>query len=123
LKELNAIVHPATRRDFDRWSIELSNKGYNKGFLLKEAAILFEAGSDKSLEGVIDVYAPKKLRLERVQNRDSVDSSAVLARMANQWPDSKKMFASDFIIYNDGSHMLIPQVQQAISFFNSRYEH
>ena len=116
LNSVNALVHPAVARDFERWIVETPSD-YSHSFVLKEAAILFEAGSHRQADGVICIYAPKSIRLQRVQARDQVEASAVLARMRNQWPDQQKVLASDFIIYNDGQHPLIPQVMQAIDFF------
>ena len=113
LEALNALVHPAVGRDYRRWAASL--KDYDKPFTLKEAAILFESGADRDTDEVIAVYAPKKLRIERVMARDGVTAEAVEARMAKQWPESKKMARSDYIIYNDGKHMLIPQVLDFIS--------
>jgi dephospho-CoA kinase len=119
LAKVNAIVHPAVARDFDRWRAAIPSE-YAKPAIFKEAAILFEAGSHTALDGVIMVYAPRLLRLQRVQQRDAIATAQVLARMANQWPDSRKLTLADFIIYNDGLHPLLPQVQQALQWIASR---
>lgn len=119
LDTLNKIVHPATLRDFKQWMAELNQGNYNKPFILKEAAILFEAGSHVGLDGVLGVYAPKNTRLARVLKRDGVVRSEVLARMDKQFPESFKLFHSDFTIYSDGNHHLIPQVQSAINYFSA----
>ena len=118
LKKLNAIVHPATGRDFVRWRADLTANGYDKPFLLKEAAILYEAGSHKALDGVIEVFAPKETRIKRVIGRDSADRGQVLARMDKQYPELFKLRAADFVIYNDGRHMVSPQVLAAIGYFS-----
>jgi len=117
LAQLNAIVHPATLRDFEEWRDELVASGYALPFLLKEAAILYEAGSNIGLAGVISVYAPKRIRLGRVVKRDATDLDAVLDRMDKQYPETYKLRHADFIIYNDG-HALAPQIQAAIDFFS-----
>ncbi|MEM0998528.1 MAG: dephospho-CoA kinase [Bacteroidota bacterium] len=119
LAQLNALVHPATLRDFARWRIQLRESGYAKPFLLKEAAILFEAGSDRELGATLAVYAPKQVRLARVTARDKSDPAQVLARMDNQWSDLRKVQRSDFVIYNDGQHPVIPQVRAAERFFQA----
>jgi dephospho-CoA kinase len=117
LKQVNAIVHPMVAIDFEEWRAKTPSD-YKKSLVFKEAAILFEAGSNTQLDGVIMVYAPKQLRLSRVGARDHVEAQAVLARMAAQWPDSAKIDRSDFVIYNDGFHALVPQVLQAIQRFD-----
>lgn len=118
LAKVNALVHPAVTRDYERWRKALP-ASYGKRAIFKEAAILFEAGTNTSLHGVIMVYAPKGLRLARVQQRDGSDSAQVLARMAKQWPDAQKLERADFIIYNDGIHPILPQIQQAIQWMDS----
>lgn len=126
LAQLNAIVHPATLRDFVRWKENLLQNGYDQPLLFKEAAILFEAGSDRSVQAVISIYAPKSVRLQRVVNRDGTNRRQVLDRMSHQWPDIRKVRRSDFVIYNDGHHAVIPQVLAAEAHFKaiaSTYAH
>ena len=116
LARLNALVHPQTRRDFQVW-FQAGLAGYQKGFVLKEAAILYESGTWKDADGVIAVYAPKSVRIARVIQRDGISAGEVLKRMARQWPDLEKLRRSDFVIYNDGHHGLAAQVREAIRFF------
>lgn len=117
LAKINALVHPAVASDYEDW-IKAIPAEYSKEFVLKEAAILFEAGSYTALDGVIMVYAPIQVRLERVGKRDGVTDAQIRARMTNQWPDSTKLLRSDFVIYNDGIHHFSPQVTAAIQHFN-----
>jgi dephospho-CoA kinase len=42
--------------------------------------------------------------------RDKIDSKAVLARMAQQLPETDKVKKADFVIFNDGKTLLVPQV-------------
>ena len=115
LSDLNGIVHPATKKDFEQWVEQKKiDDTYTKPFVLKEAAILFESGGYKGLDAVINVYAPKTLRLKRVMSRDGVDEAKVLERMDKQWPDLLKIQKADITIYNDGAHLLIPQVRTTI---------
>lgn len=117
LQELNRIVHPATGRDFQHWVSEIPDS-YNKRLVFKEAAILFESGAYLAADGVITVYAPKSIRIERVMSRDNTDEASVLARMDKQWPENEKIQRADFVIVNDGKNLLAPQVRKAIQFFN-----
>ena len=121
LAGLNAITHPAVAKDYARWMQELP-KDYEKGFVLKEAAILFEAGSHKGSDAVLSVYAPRSLRIARVAARDGVSPEAVMDRMRNQWPDSRKLFSSDYLIFNDGQHHILTQVLAATRYFNNRWQ-
>lgn len=107
LDQLNALVHPAVWEDGNRW-----HEKQKTAYTIKEAALLFESGGYQLMDAVITVTAPKKIRIKRVMDRDGVSEKQVLARMNKQWPDSKKIVLSDFIIKNDGDIFLIPQVLQ-----------
>ncbi len=103
---LNALVHPAVAKDSQIWFSQLKNTP----FALKEAALLFEAGSYKELDQIITVAAPLELRIERVMKRDNVTRDAVLARIDKQLPQEEKVKQSDFVINNDTEDSLIQQV-------------
>lgn len=110
LAGLNAIVHPATGKDFYDW-VE-GHRAEGQPMVSKEAAILFESGAYLACDKVVTVYAPASLRIERVIARDHSSREEVQARMARQWPEWKKIRRSDYMIINDGVHPLIPQVMQ-----------
>lgn len=110
LAQLNALVHPAVKQDFIDWFAE-KQRNYTHSFVLKEAAILYEAGTDKDCDAVIAVYAPKNIRIQRVIKRDDICIPEIHSRMQRQWADAKKMQKADFVIYNDGTHALPSQVK------------
>jgi dephospho-CoA kinase len=95
LQKLNAIVHPAVRKDFMGW-MEKKKSPY----VIQEAAILFENNSYRNFDKIILVKAPKEVRIDRIRERDHSAKDEILARMKNQWEDSKKIPLSDFIIEN-----------------------
>ncbi|OWY21788.1 dephospho-CoA kinase [Sphingobacteriales bacterium UPWRP_1] len=105
LRRLESMVHPAVQAHAAQW-IQQQTAPY----ILKEAALLFESGSYKQLHKIIVVYAPPEVRLQRVQQRDNSTAQAVAARMSKQMPDEEKIKMADFIVYNDGTALLIPQV-------------
>jgi len=78
--------------------------------VIYEAAILFESGFYRKLDGTILITAPEEIRIERVMNRDHVSKDQVLARIKNQWPEDEKTKLANFLISNDGKELLIPQV-------------
>ncbi len=105
LEKVNQLVHPAVGRDFLTWCDR-----QNSPYVMEEAAILFENSLYKRFWKIILVTAPESLRIERVCQRDQIDPDTVRQRMANQWPDEKKIALADYVIHNDESHLLIPQV-------------
>lgn len=105
LKTINDLVHPAVQKSFEKWCIE-----QNTPYVLKEAAILFESGSEKGLDQVICVSAPDNLRVQRVVSRDGVTESQVLERMSKQWEQSRKIELANFHVINDEKQLLTPQI-------------
>ena len=108
LEKLNALVHPAVGSDFKQWVEPLSGHPY----VIKEAALIFESGSNEFLDRVITVYSPKEMALARIIDRDKTSREAVESRMASQLDIEKKKELADHVIYNDNAHLLIPQVLQ-----------
>ena len=96
LKQLNQIVHPAVKKDFDKWLLLHENQP----LVVKEAAILFESGSYKDCDVIITIVAPVEERIQRVVERDHTISDAVLSRINNQWSDEMRIEKSDYVIEN-----------------------
>ena len=104
---LNSVVHPATIKDAEQWML-LQNTPY----AIKEAALIFESGSQDQLDYVIGVSAPEPLRILRVMKRDNISRDAIKARMENQLDESIKMRLCDYVIINDEQELVIPQVMK-----------
>ena len=103
---LNQLVHPAVREDFKKWKASLTGYPY----IIQEAALLFETGAANQFDYMVTVSAPEETRIQRIINRDGISREAVLARMQNQLPQEQKDAQSDFVISNDGEHLVIPEV-------------
>ncbi|WP_419803038.1 dephospho-CoA kinase [Mucilaginibacter sp.] len=106
LQQLNALVHPAVFRAFDIWAEQYPHKIY----VLKEAALLFESGSNQQCDRTIVVSATLEERVRRVMQRDSLSEEEVLRREKKQMPQAEKEGKADFIIQNNGDRLVIPQV-------------
>jgi dephospho-CoA kinase len=119
LQVLNNLVHPRVALHFDKW-VE-HHHGYP--YIIKEAALLFEAGSAHQLDRIIVVSAPEELRIRRVLSRDkhrTVDQ--VKAIVEKQMPEVEKLKRADYIIVNDESKLVIPQVLKLHALFFCREE-
>lgn len=106
LGQLNAIIHPAVKEDLARFR-EAQRKD---AVIVKETALLFEAGIDKEVDLAVLVLAPEAIKVERVMKRSSLGREEVLKRMGSQWSDERKMQLAGRIINNDGMSAVIPQV-------------
>lgn len=120
LKILNAIVHPEVRKDFTVWYEQ-----QNSPYILKESAIIFENGLEKSLDLVITVVSPLHMRIHNIQQRDSFRSKEnIEAIISKQMGDEEKMQRSDFVIYNDEQQSLLKQAltihDNIIKIYNGR---
>ncbi len=119
LRKVEAFVHPAVMKDFEKWKREvcehLAKQGRSVDFVIFESAILLETPLVKGCtDKVLHIKAPYKLRLERVMKRDSVSQEQVEARMARQWSDEERDSMSDFVIFADSKRALLPQIAEVI---------
>jgi dephospho-CoA kinase len=96
LKLLNAIIHPAVKNEFNKWILNYKNAD----FVIYESAILFESGSFKNCDLIINICAPIETRIQRVIKRDNTSQEAVLKRIKMQWTDEQRREKSDFNIDN-----------------------
>jgi len=104
---INDVIHPLVMADFHCWC----DLHHQHPFVIHEAAILYESGFDALFDRIILVTAPQQLRIERVMQRDGISAEAVRQRNAWQWDDEKKLELADFVINNDGKHLLVPAVE------------
>ena len=105
LAKLNALVHPATLKDAEKWMARQTAP-----YIIKEAALIFESGAHKYLDYVIGVLTPVAQRIQRTMKRDRVTSEEVITRMDKQMDEAIKMKRCDFVITNGEQDMLLPQV-------------
>jgi dephospho-CoA kinase len=114
LNQLNSIVHPAVKSDFEAWLLEHKNYEY----VIYEAAILFESGRYKECDLIITVTAPEEVRIDRVLKRDNTTRAQVLSRMKMQWNDEKRISGSNFIINNDNLKNAKQEVVKILKILN-----
>jgi dephospho-CoA kinase len=112
LEVLKSLVHPASIAAGLAWT-----EHQTAPYTIKEAALLFEAGSGFNLDYIIGVYAPQAVRIKRVMDRDGVTREDVLNRMSRQINEEMKMKLCDFVIVNDEQQLVIPQVMKLHEHF------
>ena len=119
LATLNKLVHPRVGLDYKAWADQKKHQPY----ILKEAALLFESGTSQSLDAIIVVHANTELRINRVLKRDLHRTrEQVLAIIAHQMPEEEKLKRADYVIRNDETTLLIPQVLKLHHVFSSLYK-
>lgn len=108
VKLLNSLVHPKVGEDSIQWTEQWRGK---VPYVIREAALMFESGSYKRMDKNITVFAPIDIRVKRVLIRDPQrDEHQVRAIINKQMSEEERQKLADYVITNDESQMLIPQV-------------
>ena len=104
---LNSIVHPFVFQAFEDWA-----NNQTSPYVIKEAAILFESGADKTVDLTICVIAPEEVRLKRTILRDVFRTEEEIIKIMNsQLSNSELREKCDYIIENNEQESLIHQVK------------
>ena len=105
MAQLNGIVHPVVRNEFEEWCVK-----QNSAYVLHEAAILFESGFYKMMDKTIAVVTNEDERIQRVMKRDGITNELVEQRIKNQWTDKQRIKLANYIINNNDDELIIPQI-------------
>lgn len=107
LQQINSIIHPAVKKDFNSWTINNSNEK----ILFKESALLLESGAYKELDKIILIVSDKNLRVSRVLNRDQKRSKKEIESIIDKQIDEVDAIKyADIVIDNNHKKMLLPSV-------------
>ena len=117
LAQLNAIVHPAVRKDFVKWV-----KKQETPYVVQETALLFENNAQEFYDKIVLVTAPKAMRIERILARDKTTREKIIARMQNQLSDEIKIKFSDHRIENMDLERTRLEVRKLHELFLADYE-
>ena len=104
---LNSIIHPKVFKQFENWV-----KAQNSPYVLKEAAILFESGADKTVDIVIGVLADELTRIRRVAHRDNLPIETIKKIIESQIPQEELRKKCNYIIHNNGEESIPDQVMK-----------
>ncbi len=115
LAKVNQIIHPEVNRHFLNWT-----KQQPGDICIIESAILFESGFDRIVDFSLMVYAPVELRIERACKRDGAIREDIQKRINSQLSDEAKKEQSSFVVLNDNTQPLIPQIQEIITSIRTR---
>jgi len=96
LEQLNHLIHPAVKIDFENWV-----KSQNTEFVFKETALLFELKLNEQCYKSLLITADDNLRIKRTMDRDDKTYREVEAIMQKQMPEKDKIKLADYIIYNN----------------------
>jgi dephospho-CoA kinase len=89
LNQLNAIIHPRVEQEMVRQFAELESSGKHAAAFI-EAALIFEAGLHKRLDGVVVVWCLPEQQITRLIER-GVSETEARRRIAVQMPVADKL--------------------------------
>ena len=99
-KKLNAIVHPAVRKEMLSQKESYIEEGYEAVVL--DIPLLFESGLTNLVDKVVVVYVDESVQLERLKSRNNLSTEDAYARIHAQLPLIQKVALADAVINNNG---------------------
>lgn len=102
LKQLTDIVWPEIRR-LTQIEIEAALRADPARVVVLEAAVMLEAGWNRSTDEVWVVIVEPDVAVARAVARDGVDEAAVRARIAAQLTNAERIAKADVVIDNSGT--------------------
>ncbi len=99
LAALNAIVHPAVRRQRDRLLADAEARGDR--IVVNDIPLLFEAADPDAFDVIVLVDAPPAVRRERIITHRALTPEDADRMIGAQAPAEAKRARSDYVIDND----------------------
>jgi dephospho-CoA kinase len=100
--DLNAILHPAVRREEARLRESFRQAG--GGIVITDAALLVETGHHVDYDRLVVVACDPSLQVARLLARDpGLHATQAEARLAAQAPVEEKLAVADYVIETSGS--------------------
>ena len=97
---LNNTVHPIIVDNIAARIRRAARKG-QKLFVI-DGPLLFESGGNRTCNAVMCVLADKKVRIERIMQRDNLTEEQAQTRVSFQQTDDYYLKRSNFAVYNNG---------------------
>jgi len=99
--DLEAILHPLVYERIAAWMAERQAAG--AAAALADIPLLFETGHEGDFDVVVVAACDPEEQVRRVMARDKLDEAAARARLAAQWPITRKAAAADHVIQTGGT--------------------
>ncbi len=100
-RKLEKILHPLIRKEVERQRMLLEELGESLAFY--DIPLLFETNSKDQFDAVLMISCTADTQLRRIKGRNPWTDKEIQARLASQFPLTKKEGMSDYVIRNDGS--------------------
>ena len=118
LKEIERIVHPLVAQDRAEFL-----EHTKADICVFDIPLLFETGSDKSMDATACVTVGPDIQKARVLERGTMTEDQLDTILANQMPDQEKRARADFVITTDTLEHARAQVQDIVSQIRASLNH
>src|SRR5690606_7163325 len=102
LKQLEQITHPAIRERMLQ-TIEVYKQQQPHALIVADIPLLYETNQAHLYEGVLVVYIPRELQLERLMKRNGLTKDEAEARIASQMDIEEKKSRANWVIDNSST--------------------
>ncbi|MFW5852229.1 MAG: dephospho-CoA kinase [Bacteroidota bacterium] len=109
-KKIESFVHVTVKKDYKLWVLK-----QQAAFVIHENALMFARNTYTNFDKSIYVYCPANMRAQRIAQRDNISEYEIQQRMSAQATDSECIEKADFVIHNDNTELIIPQITQIYS--------
>ena len=99
---LEQMLHPLIRQRIEQTIADLKQQQADE-LVLVVVPLLFESGFDDLVDVSVAIDCPPELQLQRLRQRDGLDTRLALSMIKAQMPNSERLARADLTIRNDGS--------------------
>lgn len=115
LRKLNSIFYPPLLREIRKRIRKIQNR-YQKGIIVVDMAVIFEAQAEELFDFIVVVDAPLDLRIKRLKKDRGWTKKEITDRINSQMEMRDKIHRSNFVILNNGSVKEL--AAKALNFFD-----
>ena len=98
---LEKIIHPEITKNMMLKVYQAQQAG--DAIIVLEIPLLFELGMEDNVDAIVVIRSDRKLRVQRLMDRDAVDRDEAKKLINAQMPDELKVERAHFVLTNNGS--------------------
>jgi dephospho-CoA kinase len=117
-RALEQILHPRIRR---QWMAEAKKHRNSPDFFFADIPLLYETGGETLCERVVVVACSRKVQLNRLAERKSLEGSEAEQMINSQMPLEEKIKRADHVVWNNGDHAtLLEQAKELVALWQDQ---
>jgi dephospho-CoA kinase len=117
-RALEQILHPRIRR---QWMAEAKKHRNSPDFFFADIPLLYETGGETLCERVVVVACSRKVQLNRLAKRKSLEGSEAEQMINSQMPLEEKIKRADHVVWNNGDRAtLLEQAKELVALWQDQ---